>query len=302
MKKPNFFIIGAPKCGTTSMATWLGEHPQIFMSVPKEPSFFCSDIDLPRKPKTINKYLKLFQNANNKHIAIGEASATYMLSQVAIKDILRFNHSAQFIVMLRNPIDMAKSWHGNMLIEGFSDFFDDFEEDWRVRFQGSLELHISKSHDCWDPIFLQYDRICMLGDQVQRLLQTVDVNSVLFIVMDDLIKDPLREYQKVLKFLGVTYDGKTQFPIYNSAKGTQYKSVIKVLKLIKKLALISRVKYLLKINYSTGLLKKIYELNEKSYKPTPLRPEFKQELVEFFREDIQLLSSLLNRDLSHWMR
>lgn len=43
-RKPNFFIIGAPKCGTTSLAHYLGEHPDIFMSYPKEPFYFCPDV------------------------------------------------------------------------------------------------------------------------------------------------------------------------------------------------------------------------------------------------------------------
>jgi len=71
--KPNFFIIGAPKCGTTSLATYLGMHPNVFMCSPKEPHYFSTDINW-QLVKNKNDYLKLFAKATNDNFAIGEGS------------------------------------------------------------------------------------------------------------------------------------------------------------------------------------------------------------------------------------
>ena len=65
MKRPNFFILGAPKCGTTSMAAWLSEHPNIFMSPIKEPFFFCTDL-IPGHPRRIIGYEGLFSAATSE--------------------------------------------------------------------------------------------------------------------------------------------------------------------------------------------------------------------------------------------
>ena len=86
MKKPNFFILGAPKCGTTSLASWLSEHSDVFMSPIKEPHHFCSDFGY-KEYRSHQRYLSLFRKANEQHRAIGEASATYLYSKVAVKNI-----------------------------------------------------------------------------------------------------------------------------------------------------------------------------------------------------------------------
>lgn len=294
MKQPNFFIIGAPKCGTTSMAAWLDEHPQIFMSDPKEPTFFCSDIKIPGAIKTLEQYLEFFNNAGDTHLAVGEASVIYLLSHVAVKKILEFNSDAKFIVMLRNPIEMAPSWHGQLLLANTGETLEDFEEDWKA--------HLVYNHESgklnrrgFDPIYMEYVKVCKIGEQVQRLLQTVDAKSVLFIVLDDLINDSLHEYQRVLAFLNIPYDGRSQFSIHNPAKRAKYR-------LIQDLLLfLNNIKRFLGIKQKFGLLRKIYDANIKPHKTMPLRPEFRQELIEVFREDVNLLSTLLGRDFSHWL-
>lgn len=300
MKKPNFFIIGAPKCGTTSLAAWLGEHPQIFMSYPKEIYFFCTDFNL-RQITSPKKYLHIFQNAGDQHLAVGEASVFYLISQIATKKILEFNPAARFIVMLRNPIDMAQSYHGELLCSR-AEVIEDFEQAWQTRCTYDFKPHKSNAPRYRDPnpTLLQYDKVCKLGEQVQHLLQTVNTKSVLFIIMDDLISDPLTEYQRVLKFLDVPYDGKTQFPTYNSARRPRYKLINQIL--LSFADMYFDIKRVLGITRNFGILKKVRYFNEKQYKTQSLRPEFRQELIKFFKEDIELLSSLLNRDFSNWLR
>jgi hypothetical protein len=110
LRKPNFFIIGAAKCGTTSLSVWLGGHPQIFMSSMKEPHFFNNDDR--QAIRTLDDYEALFWSATEEHIAIGEASVWYLSSADAVPAILQYQPEAKFIVMLRNPVEMAPALHG----------------------------------------------------------------------------------------------------------------------------------------------------------------------------------------------
>ena len=75
INRPNFFIVGAPKCATTSMANYLREHPDTF--VPRgEPHFFGSDISFNTPPISEDEYLNLFERAN-KEKCIGEKSSVF---------------------------------------------------------------------------------------------------------------------------------------------------------------------------------------------------------------------------------
>ena len=102
MPAPNFFIVGAPKSGTTSLSRYLGQHPDVLMADPKEPFHFGRDLQ--SKPtwhiRNTQKYLSLFDLANPKR-RIGEATVWYMYSKQAAGEIYRFCPDAKIIMMLR---------------------------------------------------------------------------------------------------------------------------------------------------------------------------------------------------------
>jgi hypothetical protein len=71
--KPNFFIVGAPKCGTTALYEYLRPHPNIFMPKVKEPHFFAKDLGTYPFIKTLEDYTRLFAAAGSRHLRVGEA-------------------------------------------------------------------------------------------------------------------------------------------------------------------------------------------------------------------------------------
>ena len=108
--KPNFFIIGAPKCGTTSLHNYLKSHSQITMSNPKEPHYFSEDINN-GGIRNKEKYADCFSHGKRNAIAIGESSTLYLYSRVAVQNIYNYNKDVKFITMIRNPIEIARSFH-----------------------------------------------------------------------------------------------------------------------------------------------------------------------------------------------
>ena len=133
MNKPNLFILGAPKCGTTSVAAWLGEHQDVFLSNPKEPNYFSHGEFLPDRVShieyTLADYESLFAEANNSKV-IMEASTNYMLhSRAVLPKILDYNPNAKFVVCLREPVSMAVSLHAERIFQGEEDVLD-FECAW----------------------------------------------------------------------------------------------------------------------------------------------------------------------------
>ena len=83
---PNFFIVGAPKCGTTALYEYLRAHPNVFMPELKEPHFFAKDLGGYPRIKTLEAYRELFEARAAQHLAVGEASVYYLRSAVAIRN------------------------------------------------------------------------------------------------------------------------------------------------------------------------------------------------------------------------
>ena len=168
MIKPNFFIIGAPKCGTTSLASWLAEHPEIYFSPTKEPHYFNTDHR--RFLNSLQGYERLFAGATVQHRAVGEASVWYMYSAAAVANILDYAGEAKFIVMLRNPIEMAPSLHEELVFTGREDV-KEFAEAWSLQ---DVRRNGQKLPPMvWEPKYVQYGDLCSLGVQLDRVFRLV---------------------------------------------------------------------------------------------------------------------------------
>ncbi len=123
MRVPNFFIVGAPKCGTTALSEYLRHHPNVFFSSQKELNFLNDD--LPQEDITglhrvssLSDYLKYFAEANENHRAVGEGTPHYLRSRTAIQNILDLNPEARLIAMVRNPVDLVDAFHATRLYRG----------------------------------------------------------------------------------------------------------------------------------------------------------------------------------------
>jgi hypothetical protein len=79
VRRPDFFIVGAPKCGTTALCSYLREHPDIFMPLWKEPHYFGTDLRR-SQPVDLETYLSYFAEAGEQ-LRVGEASTSYLYSK-----------------------------------------------------------------------------------------------------------------------------------------------------------------------------------------------------------------------------
>ncbi|HZP44560.1 MAG TPA: sulfotransferase [Candidatus Binataceae bacterium] len=296
MRTPNFFIIGGQRCGTTSLRRYLADHSRIFMCEnPPEPRHFATDFVTSRSGRLSRAaYLKAFSGAGEQHLAVGEASPTYLPSAVAIANILQFNPEAKFIVLLRPQIDMARSLHARFFLDGFENVAD-FEEAWRLQSARRAGRLVPKA--CFEPKHLQYGDFCKLGEQLERLYQQVPEERVLVIFSREFRTQTQAVYERILSFLGVPSDGRQHFPIYEENR--QRRSEL----LKRGLLTIDRLKIRLGMkSFGLGIANALDNLNERKEARNPLRPDFYAELVEYFRADVDKLSQLTHRDLSDWLR
>lgn len=291
MKQPNFFMIGAPKCGTSSMAFWLGQHPEVYFSPIKEPHFFNNKDEL-WETRDLATYNKLYQEASDIHKAVGEGSTWYLYAPEAVPNIEEYTGgNVKYIVCLRNPVDMAYSLHSEMHVNG-NEPEPDFEQAWRLqdsRAAGNVPpTSMAPSH-------LQYRNACALGTMLKRVTDQIPPERLKILFIEDIAKQPQETLQQVLSYLDVSTDiSDIDFEAKNSAKKPKYQAVIRLV------ATVGALKRKLGINVGLGIINRMRRWNTVKAKRDKLRPEFRAELVATFAPEIDLLETITGRDLDHW--
>ncbi len=275
---PDFFIAGAPKCGTSSLAHWLEAHPRIYMSPIKEPHYYSTDL-ANRSVTSPEQYAALFRGATEGHGAIGEASTWYLFSRDAIPAIERDRPDARYIVMTRDPVTMVQSlYHHNRRV--LHEDQPTLEGAWRLQSERAAGMALPRG--CVEPAFLQYKQACSLGSLLQRLYERVPVERVLHIQLERLQKDPGAEYRHVLDFLGVDHDGRTAFPAANEARGHRSRTLQRLIRGG------GRARGALGIKRGLGLAR----INDKTQPKEVLSEGFRAELDDAFSEERQKLRDL----------
>jgi len=210
---PDFYIVGAPKCGTTSLYDWLGTHPSV-CAPRKEACFFSQDIfptrHLPTHIPSLEAYCRIFELRGDKKIS-GEATPKYLYSDQALSEIARLRPDAKIIVCLRDPVDLAISLHSQKLKEGVEPE-QNFEKAWRRGLFADRQA-IQNQHK--NNIEINYYFWSRLGTRLKRIHDLFPSKSILIILLNELKDDPRGTYLKVLCFLGLEDDGRTAFSAQN---------------------------------------------------------------------------------------
>ena len=214
MTLPNFFIVGAPKCGTTALHAYLAQHPDVFMSDPKEPHYFGSDLDFRyRRRPSEEQYRSYFADARDRR-RIGEASVWYLYSECAADEIGEAVPDARIIVMLRDPVEMIPSLHSQFVYNGHEDL--GLAEALAAEEDRSAGRRIPPHANF--PRGLLYRQVATYAPQVARYVDRFGRERVHVIVYDDFKADVAGAYRQTLAFLNVDPDHLPEFAVVNASK------------------------------------------------------------------------------------
>jgi len=295
---PNFFVVGAPKAGTTSLYHYLDQHPAIYMSPVKEPAYFASDL-FERKhdlgiaesdaaemrayvdgPMTERRngvvrdwaqYQKLFKNVTHE-TAIGEASGTYLASSCAPGSIRMRVPNARIIMILRDPVERLFSQHGEAAARGQArrEFLPWVEEQ-----QGRGAV--------WIGFYMQH---------LTRYLDAFPPGQVHIVLYEDYVAGPLSILRSLFGFLDVDPDfavdvsrrhnvtWQPRFSGLTGPGGTWRARIRDVL--------------------PQGLAKGLHNITHR--RPRPITLSERRSVLEIYETDIRRLQHLLKLDLSGWLR
>jgi hypothetical protein len=301
MRKPDFFIVGAPKCGTTAMAQYIAGHPDVFMAR-KEMHVFGRDLRFGSQfyRRNLPDYLAEFAGWNGQKRG-GEASVWYLFSRQAAAEIKAFNPDARIIIMLRDPVDMAHSLYLQFRYDQ-NEHLDTFEA--ALEAEGERRSGRGVGRRAYFADGLRYHEVGAYAEQVRRYFDMFGRERVHVIVYDDFAASASAACRAALDFLEV--DSKMlprEFKVINPAKTVKHRAMHAFLHepLVRKAALAIRpvvprrfFSWLHRIDdrlrrRSTGVAERLLMI-----------PETRQQLNREFAPEVARLSELLNRDLSHW--
>lgn len=294
MNKVNLFIVGAPRCGTTSLYSFLKQHPDIFFPSEKELNFFNYDYPKIRFVNTIKDYQELYKHATTHKIR-AEASVSYIYSQTAAQEIKKYNPEAKIIIMLRNPIDFAYSFHAQALYNLCEDIgvFEEALSAEKKRLKG--ERIPAK---CEMPWHLYYTEGGKYYQYVERYFSIYGKERVHVIIFDNFINDTDSVYGSALEFLGVDSFFRPEFKKLNPGKTVKYASTHRLLHSSLTMAV---GKTILPRKYQWKIAEFFKAINSCPSKRPPMKSETRSYLKKVFKGDVEKLGTLLNRDLSFWM-
>jgi hypothetical protein len=312
-KKPNFFIVGAAKAGTTSLYKYLQTHTDIYMSPIKEPHHFSTDIissefsdEYAKNVKFdseeyfscgplqerhiafVNKrdvYLKLFKPAKDEKV-IGEISNGYLYSETAAKEILKFNNQSKIIIVLRNPVERAFShWLMDMRSKGLDgkSFVECLDDDFMQVDKGWGKSHL-------------YVELGMYYNQVKRYVDIFPKKQVLILTYEDFKSDNETFMTKIADFLQVVDFKGGGTSKHNAASIPRYPLFHKFLKSYVMHKLITLLFSPNKINYIKAIM------NIPTKQLPILTDTERKKINKYFVSDTKRLEEFIGRDLSEWYK
>lgn len=285
---PNFIIVGAPKAGTTSLYHYLSEHPQVFMSEPKEVNYFSrEEIEAQGlyydsfKAKTLSEYEQLFASVTDEK-AVGEGSVSYLFYTQTPAKIKAAIPDVKIIILLRDPVERA---------------FSHYLMDYRM---GLVDLPFEEivykkgNNKRLDLYYQQYVELGLYHEQVKRYFDLFGEKQVKIYLQEDLRSNTEGVILDLYDFLGID---KSFMP--NVEKEHNAFSMPKN-RLIYKLYASNIVRSIVSTLFPDAFKEVVKNLFfERKQKPK-LDAKTKEYLRSLYKNDVQKLEQLIRRDLSKW--
>lgn len=311
------FIVGAPRCGTTTLASFLQQHPDVCFSAVKEPHFFSRDEVAALPDDEVQDVVqeeyweRFYGHCEGNPQLYAEGSVTYLYVAERMAPILKLWPEAKFVIALRDPLSMLPSLHARLLVTG-DETIRDFRDAWAKIGERAQGKSLPKR--AIDPRWLRYDWAGQLGQNVERFLAAVGRERCHIVLFDDLSSDPKGTYDRLCRFLGIDPWSGTDFAPQRINKTIRIGWLQRLLKRPPKAVRTALAgdkfhKREKKVGSTESpaltaifrVRKRLLEWNKVPAKRQPLDPGVRQEIIDRLRDDVILLSKVIDRDLSHWL-
>lgn len=286
--KPTFYIIGAPKCGTTSWAAYLAQHPMVRFSEPKELNHFSVDLRTAHNciVTSDDDYEARFDRPSSIPAA-GEATPLYLYSSEAVPRIAAYTPDAKIVILLREPVSFFRSLHQQFLYRRIETQADP-RKAWNLSGQRQFPNHPDGEAVARH---LDYKAIGDFNTQVARVLEHFAPEQVFIAWMEDWKRDPAWLYHELAEFLEIDASHLLNFEVHNAAK--RHRSAFLSRLTIRPPSWIMTVaqgaKGLLGVK-RLGLAARLRDMNTSFDVPKTLPQDLEQEIAAFYRAGFKELN------------
>jgi hypothetical protein len=314
------FIVGAPRCGTTTMARWLQAHDQVLFPFVKEPHFFAQhdlrELGEPELRRTVEKdFLGHFFPAPEPRQTVGaDCSVSYLYVPEQLAPALALWPDSRFVVSVRDPLSQLPSLHKRLIFTG-DENIRRFEDAWAAVPDRAAGRRIPWS--TIDPRLLRYDEAPRFGTYVERLFDTVGAERCMVTLFDDLVADPAEQHRRLLQFAGLKA---APLPNRNAERESKEVRFIPLQQVMKRppralLPYLTSLRFQGRFNRAAGrkaaatapgggrsLRKRVLRWNRAPDREEPISLGVQREIKAKFQGEVDKLSALIGRDLSHWLQ
>ena len=310
-------IVGAPRCGTTTLARLLENHPSVSFSNVKEPHFFSrvdlNDLDDEALGEVVaGQYLgRYFPEIDPRSSVMAEASVSYLYAPERLLPLLRLWPDAKFIIAARDPLELIPSLHQRLLYQG-DETVTDVEEAWRLIEDRRHGRKVPRT--CLDARQLLFDEAASLGKHISRFFEVLGRERCAVVLFDDLKADEQAVYDRLLRFLELPAAPLPKKRKHRARHGFRIGWLQRLLKRppIARTVLAGEVfrqrvapKPQREPSWAARKIlsarRALLQWNRVPAPAVELSPAFKQEIYDTLRSDTLRLEHLLERDLSHWL-
>lgn len=272
---PSFMIVGVEKAGTTSLAAWLREHPQVFMATPKELAFFDDQYDL-----GLDWYAQHFADSRH-HRASGEATPNYVYYDTCLDRIARDVPGVSLLVLLRDPADRAYSHYQAYRARGIEEL--SFEE---AIIEEQMHPRLSATLSDRRELREYVDRGRYVR-QLHAVFERFPRESVHVMLFEHLRDDPVAAFRQVATFLSVdpAIVPSLVGSVKNRHRGSRYRRI-------------DRYRKRLPPRVGRLFVPLVNSLGDRAYEPMPERA--RASLREIFLPERAELAALTGLDLGRW--
>ena len=300
--RPDFLLIGAPKAGTTALHAALAQHPDVFVSTPKEPKYWlCDDAPPPhwRGPGDRHSqqewvwrredYAGLFADAPEGSLR-GESTPFYLWSRGAHRRIAEGLPDIRLVAVVRDPVDRAYSNWMHLWSDGLEPESD---------FETAFALQDERVARGFAP-FWRYRDLGRYGEQLEHLYQWVPHEQVLVLRYRDIVDDPAEAVDRTCRFLGLREGLVSSIPRDNSRSyaepGWRTRLLGPVVRGGASLAQFARPQM-----WRRASVPLVSALSNGEAARPRLTEEARARLIGAFADDIDRLCRITGQDFSDWV-
>jgi len=291
MRKPNVFIVGFAKCGTTTLANLLSKHSSINMPSKKELHYFESKYeDFPlngpgdrKSPEiqSLDDYLSFYKGASEPYLI--DATPAYIVTDGVEKDLFEFNNEAKIIIMIRNPVQRCFSNYKHLVRDGKEN----------LDFNNALKAEEERQEKNWSQ-FWRYKDNSLYHDRIKKYYDLFGKKNVKVIITEEFKESQEVVVDNIIDWLDLQREHIYSEATYNKSGAPN--AILRTVNTLKKVRLLNR------IGKSIISKERFERFKNHNLQTIKMDEEVNQSLMQLFEDDIKQTERLINKDLSDWYR